>query len=131
MQTTWSLLWLALVACEAAKLRTPSCRLDPGLWNEGTIGDVSGEIGVAVLAGLCGRNRGTFVLDPPDDQTYGCLNLPATEGAWGGKKVVDANAIQIQYEGSNITAESAVSVLNAFISSVYISSDNPASDLGA
>jgi len=29
------------------------------------------DVGLAVFASLCGANRGAFVLQPPDGNTYG------------------------------------------------------------
>jgi hypothetical protein len=63
------------------------------------IGDVWGA--------ACGRNRGVFVLDPADGNTYDCGHLPAK---WGIPDV-----------GSLLTAEptKAVHALGQYISAVY------------
>ena len=49
---------------------SPSCRIDPDILNAKSIGDMA-DIGLSFFASVCGKNRGAFVLDPPDGQTYG------------------------------------------------------------
>lgn len=45
------------------------CKLDPKVTPE-TVMEFRSEIG-ELWGGACGRNRGIFVLDPPDGKTYG------------------------------------------------------------
>lgn len=47
------------------------CQLDPKV-NPSTILNFRTEIG-EMWGSACGRNRGVFVLDPPDGNTYGAL----------------------------------------------------------
>jgi hypothetical protein len=48
----------------------PRCILDRAILNEETLGDMD-DVGLSVFASLCGANRGAFVLQPPDGNTYG------------------------------------------------------------
>jgi hypothetical protein len=47
------------------------CQLDPKV-NPSTILNYRTEIG-EMWGSACGRNRGVFVLDPPDGNTYGTV----------------------------------------------------------
>jgi len=47
-----------------------SCRIDETILNEDSIDDMD-DIALSFFASTCGKNRGAFVLDPPDGQTYG------------------------------------------------------------
>lgn len=66
---------------------------------------------------VCGRNRGIFVLDPPDGHTYSCDHLPA---AWNISTVNDI---------VNAPPEQGVYALNELIKAVYHSSIDK--DIGA
>ncbi|CAM9723368.1 unnamed protein product, partial [Ectocarpus fasciculatus] len=60
------------------------CELDPKLTEKDLpffIPDIQGTWGSA-----CGRNRGVFVVDPPDGHTYDCGNMPAD---WGVSNAAD------------------------------------------
>ena len=57
---------------------TASCVLDRELVNENTL-HLLDDIGLSIFATACSKNRGAFVLDPPDGHTYGCLALPDKE----------------------------------------------------
>lgn len=85
------------------------CGLDPKI-SSSTFPDYLDEIG-NIFGAACGRNRGIFVLDPPDGHTYNCANFP--EYKWGVK---DANAVK------KADPDTAVKVLDEFIRSVYLSS---------
>ena len=52
------------------------CVLDPALVNPSTLQDMT-DMGLSIFASACSKNRGAFVLDPPDGNTYGCLSLPS------------------------------------------------------
>ncbi|GAX24520.1 hypothetical protein FisN_18Lh074 [Fistulifera solaris] len=107
---------------------TTSCRLDPTVVNADTLPQLH-DMGLSFFATLCGRNRGAFVLQ---NHTWGCTALPpqfAPES--GGGDVVwlpDANAIQTQYQGGNLTAQETVNVLNLMIEAVYQSTPNHEAD---
>ena len=51
-------------------METPTCSLDLNVVNLDTIGDMQ-NIALSIFASACGKNRGAFVLDPPDGNTYG------------------------------------------------------------
>lgn len=52
-------------------METPTtCSLDPNVVNLETIGQME-NIALSIFASACGKNRGAFVLDPPDGNTYG------------------------------------------------------------
>lgn len=53
----------------------PQCVLDRTLVNANTLDKMS-NVDLSILAPACGKNRGAFVLDPPDGHTYGCTVLP-------------------------------------------------------
>jgi hypothetical protein len=48
----------------------PSCHIDSDILNAENIHKM-GDIALSFFASACGKNRGAFVLDPPDGQTYG------------------------------------------------------------
>jgi hypothetical protein len=54
----------------ASTTTTPSCQIDRDIVNEDTIGKMD-DIALSFFASACGKNRGAFVLDPPDGHTYG------------------------------------------------------------
>ena len=47
-----------------------TCKIDPDILNENSLQDMN-DIGLSFFASVCGKNRGAFVLDPPDGNTYG------------------------------------------------------------
>lgn len=53
-----------------SSVSAPSCRIDSDILSEKTIGEMD-DIGLSFFASACGKNRGAFVLDPPDGHTYG------------------------------------------------------------
>ena len=85
---------------------TFKCSLDPKL-NESSFGDYSKEIG-EMWGAACGRNRGIFVLDPPDGHTYGCGNMPTSK--WG---------ISAAAELTTLAAKQGIKVLGEYIDAVY------------
>ncbi|KAL3913467.1 MAG: hypothetical protein SGILL_006478, partial [Bacillariaceae sp.] len=93
------------------------------------------DIALSFFASACGKNRGAFVLDPPDGQTYGCLNFPTNIAELAGihetfppDVVIDnANAIKEQFVGGNTTATETVALLEFLVENVYKSSANLAS----
>jgi hypothetical protein len=48
----------------------PSCHIDRDILNSKTIKDMT-DIALSFFAAACGKNRGAFVVDPPDGKTYG------------------------------------------------------------
>ena len=50
--------------------RPIACKIDPDILNENSLQDMN-DIGLSFFASVCGKNRGAFVLDPPDGNTYG------------------------------------------------------------
>ena len=47
----------------------PKCIIDTDILNDETLPEMT-DIGLSFFAAVCGKNRGAFVLDPPDGQTY-------------------------------------------------------------
>ena len=50
--------------------RPITCKIDQDILNENSLQDMN-DIGLSFFASVCGKNRGAFVLDPPDGNTYG------------------------------------------------------------
>jgi hypothetical protein len=48
----------------------PTCHIDRDILNKDTIGKMN-DIALSFFASACGKNRGAFVVDPPDGHTYG------------------------------------------------------------
>ncbi len=105
-----------------------NCVIDRNVLNAENFGEFvgsEGNIGLWVFAPLCGRNRGAFVLDPPDGHTYGCVQFPPNFHELAGVKysnITDSNSIEKQYKGKNITAGEAVDLVDLFVQSVFYSS---------
>ncbi|MGV2388352.1 MAG UNVERIFIED_CONTAM: hypothetical protein LVR29_08590 [Microcystis novacekii LVE1205-3] len=80
------------------------------------------DIGLSIFAPLCGKNRGAFVLDPPDGGTYGCVEFPPNFGVLAGVPndvaVKDANAIKMVYQAGNVTDIEVVDMLDLDAQSV-------------
>jgi hypothetical protein len=117
-----------VVAVLATATHAARCELDPALYNVAAFDDVAVDFPAAVVAPLCGRNRGAFALDPPDGHTYSCVVFPATDGTWGGVNVTDANAIAARYTSGHLSADAALGALDAFVNAVYASTDHQADD---
>ena len=111
-----------------------SCVVDRNVLNKHTFprfAKTEGNIGLWIFSPLCGRNRGAFVLDPPDGHTYGCAEFPKNFAELAGVKcenITDSNSIQKQYDGGNITASEAVDLLDLLIQSVFYSSGDVRKD---
>ena len=74
---------------------TPLCVIDRSILNEKTVGDLE-DIGLSIFATTCGRNRGAFVIHPPDGHTYGCTDFPdlfALKAGVHNVSIPDSNAI--------------------------------------
>ena len=95
-------LLVAFAACVHCKLE---CGLDPKI-NEWTFTSYLDEIG-NIFGSACGRNRGIFVIDPPDGHTYNCAHFPE---AWN---VTDANGVK------KAEPAHAVKILDKFIKSDF------------
>lgn len=116
------------------KTPQPKCSIDHAILNAETLPDMK-DIALSFFASVCGKNRGAFVLNPPDGNTYGCLKLPENIVELAGATDVDpsvvvldsANSIKEQYDGSNITATDTVKLLNFLVQSVYDTTPNKAS----
>lgn len=111
-------------------MEAATCSIDSTVLNADTLSEMR-DIGLSFFASACGKNRGAFVLDPPDGQTYGCLNmpkdLPKLAGATNvseGIQIENANAIKDQYKAGNITASDTLAILNFLVESVYKSTPN-------
>ena len=65
-------------------LSTYNCQLDSKI-TEDNFAQYATET-ASIWSSACGANRGIFVLDPADGQTYGCGKLPV---AWGVETVDD------------------------------------------
>ena len=50
-------------------MKDPNCIIDKKVLNEKTIYSMD-DIALSFFASACGRNRGAFVLDPPNGETY-------------------------------------------------------------
>jgi hypothetical protein len=61
----------------AASVSAVQCVLDRQIINQHTINEFD-NLGLSIFAPLCGMNRGSFVVSPPDGQTYSCLHLPSS-----------------------------------------------------
>lgn len=48
---------------------TPKCVLDGAVLNEDTVSSLK-DMGLSIFAVACGKNRGAFVLEKPDGNTY-------------------------------------------------------------
>ena len=100
--------------------------LDGSVLNSSTFGIVKDELAGLLFAGLCGKNRGIFVLDPGDGAVYGCGKFPA---AWRNEAVAssgsawDSNGVISQFDGGNMTAEEAVATYGKYVSAVYATGD--------
>ena len=109
--------------------KAPSCVIDRSVVNADTISDVA-DIGASFFAPLCPRNRGVFVLDPPDGNTYGCVSFPDNFAELAGVDtevpIEDSNAINLQFLGGNITASDTVDMLDYFVKQVYFTTPNKA-----
>ena len=105
----------------------PQCIIDRNVLNADTVGNLE-DMGLSVFAPLCGRNRGAFVLDPPDGHTYSCIHFPKDfakqAGVPKGIPIQDSNAIKEQFVGGNITASNAVDLIDLLTTAVYESSAN-------
>mmetsp|Transcript_9770 Transcript_9770/g.27088 ORF Transcript_9770/g.27088 Transcript_9770/m.27088 type:complete len:597 (+) Transcript_9770:139-1929(+) len=119
-------------AAAAVPNKEPTCSIDTHILNEETLPEMT-NIALSFFASACGKNRGAFVLDPPDGQTYGCLNLPANlpklAGATDmlpGIKIESANDIKEQYEGGNLTAHDTLQMLDFLVQRVYDSTGHHA-----
>ena len=51
-------------------MKSVQCTIDNNILNKDTLKDMT-DIGLSFFAATCGKNRGAFVLDPPDGKTYG------------------------------------------------------------
>lgn len=103
----------------------PSCRIDRDILNEHSIKDMD-DIALSFFASACGKNRGAFVLDPPDGQTYGCLQLPQNVTDLAGLDipdgvvdVPDANSIKNNYVEGNLTGYETIALLDFLVDRVY------------
>jgi hypothetical protein len=95
------------------------CVLDPKVTTE-NFGDFVDMI-QGMWSSSCGRNRGIFVLDPPDGHTYDCGNFPK---AWNISSAGDLTDLTKGH-----TVEQAIYALDQFIRSVYAASTDK--DIGA
>jgi hypothetical protein len=104
-----------------------NCVIDRDVLNADTYPDFNKDIGLAVFAPLCGKNRGAFVLNPTDGKTWGCAGFPPSfaerANVESGMIIKDSNAIQMQCNGGNITGAEAVDLVDLFVQSVFFSSE--------
>lgn len=84
------------------------CKLDPKV-NATSFSNFSTEI-QQLWEPFCGANRGIFVVEPADGQTYNCGKLPAS---WGIKTVADI---------VNLTPAKGTEVLSSYLGAVFNSS---------
>lgn len=108
--------------------KTTQCVLDDSILNEDTLPEMS-DLALSIFASLCGRNRGAFVLSPPDGQTYGCLNFPAQwQDLAPEVNVTKSDDIVTNYADGNITAAEVLDLVENLAIAVYASSANVAKD---
>mmetsp|Transcript_13508 Transcript_13508/g.19085 ORF Transcript_13508/g.19085 Transcript_13508/m.19085 type:complete len:582 (-) Transcript_13508:271-2016(-) len=85
------------------------------------------NVGLNFFAGLCGKNRGVFVMDPPDGNTYGCIRFPSNFAILAGvdteAEISDSNAIVEEMGKGSISSAETVDLLDLFVRSVYSSSN--------
>eukprot|EP00536_Pseudo-nitzschia_multiseries_P003569 jgi/Psemu1/252742/estExt_Genewise1Plus.C_560038 len=114
---------------------TPSCHIDRNVLDENTIEEME-NIALSFFASACGKNRGAFVLDPPDGKTYGCLALPETMTELAGIEpladanfnVTDANSIQENFAKGLASGADTISLLEFLVKRVYASTPSPESN---
>lgn len=110
------------------------CVLDRDLVNENTL-PMMKDVGLSIFASACSKNRGAFVLHPPDGHTYGCLTLPKTvlelshiqlnedqvNSTTGYTKfeITRVEDITKKFADKNLTAAQAVKLLDFVVDSVY------------
>ena len=104
----------------------PKCVIDRQVLNNQSISDMV-NIGLSFFAPLCGRNRGVFVVNPPDGNTYSCSKFPDNIFDLAGIKEKDvqiegANDIVDQFHKNHITGEETLELLDFFTQTVYNSS---------
>mmetsp|Transcript_13729 Transcript_13729/g.15064 ORF Transcript_13729/g.15064 Transcript_13729/m.15064 type:complete len:586 (-) Transcript_13729:179-1936(-) len=101
------------------------CVIDRNIVNEKTISQID-NVGLNFFAGLCGKNRGVFVTNPPDGNTYGCIRFPTNFATLAGvdtdAEIVDSNAIVNNLADGSISSKDAVDLLDLFVRYVYTSS---------
>jgi len=120
----------------SSSIRSPSCQIDSDILNENSIEDMR-DIALSFFASACGKNRGAFVLDPPDGHTYGCLVLPKDVAELAGIEpnenvtLADANSINANYLDGNITSLETISLLDFLVGRVYESTPSKESNLYA
>ena len=59
-----------MTASSSFSSAAPSCHIDRDILHAATLHKMD-DIALSFFASACGKNRGAFVLDPPDGQTYG------------------------------------------------------------
>jgi hypothetical protein len=101
----------------------PVCTIDSDILNKKSLKKMT-DIGLSFFAAACGKNRGAFVVEPPDGNTYGCLNMPTNIGELAGipdlaHPIKDANAIKDQYVAGNTTAAETLALLEFVVERVY------------
>lgn len=107
------------------------CVIDRRVLNKKTIHDMD-NIGLSIFAQVCGLNRGAFVLNPPDGNTWSCLTLPPDFAEMAGldKKaakranITDTDSILTKLDDGNITSTQAVDLVDLLVQNVYQSTAN-------
>ena len=119
-----------MTAASTSSPHKTACVLDQSIVNSKTIGSME-DLGISFFASLCGRNRGAFVLDPSDGNTWGCTSFPPNFASLAtGQEdmedlvLKDANAIKETFVGGNVTAAETVQFLDYFVKMVFHSSPN-------
>ena len=100
-----------------------NCVVDRNVLNADTYANLE-DVGLSVFATLCGRNRGVFVLNPPDGHSYGCIEFPkdfaVRAGVLGANHAIkDSNSINRAYINGTISGGDAVDLIDFFVQSVY------------
>ena len=129
------------------------CKLDRTVLNEQTVSSMD-DMALSLFAALCGKNRGAFVLEPPDGNTYGCLNLPSNFWSSPNNSITtttvsdddDANStaagtalmmvtsidttedLITNYQNGNLTSYDTLDIIDSMTDAVYKSTPNVKKD---
>eukprot|EP00934_Nitzschia_sp_Nitz4_P008842 Nitzschia sp. Nitz4//scaffold108_size72880//29414//31332//NITZ4_005813-RA/size72880-augustus-gene-0.27-mRNA-1//1//CDS//3329532663//8832//frame0 len=114
-------------------MTTTSCTIDETILNAKSLPHMK-DIALSFFASACGKNRGAFVVDPPDGHTYGCLIMPSNIVELAGLTDGDSekkhshlesltfdtsNDIPTQYAVGNITETETIQLLDFLVKSIF------------
>lgn len=118
----------------STKKQDPTCTLDRSLVNANTL-PMMKDVGLSIFASACSKNRGAFVLNPSDGNTYGCLAFPTKLLDMVGIEVDEASInsntsepifsvvtvedLKKHYADGNLTASDTVDILDFLVKNTY------------